>query len=583
MYQSFETHAKILANLSLFIFVLLIAAQSPTVSAADYQINCTDRNDASSCTVTGSGGLSENFANTLQELVDIATDGGDAGQSCTETSPDNFLCNIGNENDPDSEVTMQCSVNQAVDTASCRLGQGPLENTLTVNCSAEGEGASCDIVSDPGQILGILDDGTPQTTVGLASALLAGCSAQTGSNEFQSSCAPILAAVQAGDVDAANATLEAIAPLNAEEAIEHTFFTTQATLSHVNRRLARLRNGWNRNDAVDASGLRIFDGRQWLKSGELLADNSDTVTDVSPPTVFDNFGRLGFFLDGSLLSAEHQRNQLERGSDIGAQLLTWGFDYRFTEQAVGGLAFSTASSAIDYNSNRGDVSDLGFLLLAYGGTYINNFYLDGSIGIGGNDYEQTRRLICDARCVPALQGLNQRANSRFGGTQTTFSVAAGYDWFRNQLSVSPFAQLHAIRVDIDSYRETISNPDAVGAGFALDIDDTSYSTASLSLGTKVQYVVPQDWGVFIPHGAFELYKLLDDEAAVIEGSFVGDIADEDVFSVASSQVDDSYFVLSFGGLFQMANGVNAFGNARIIAGNDDLDQLQFTVGARWEL
>lgn len=570
-------------GLALLGLLSILTLSVGAANAANYTISCDDREDASSCSVTGSGGLNDDFAETLQDLLRIAN--GDANQVTDFCTPgdgqDNYICDV-------NQVRLFCNVNATLETASCNLGsQPPLQDLLDVDCNTEGEGAVCNVEANPDTAREALQDDAPEATLNVESALLAGCAAQTGSDAFQRDCAAILAAVQAGDVAAANATMEAIAHLNAEEAVEQAQIAARASLGHVFSRLGRLRNNQVSQTDVDTSALQIFDGNKWVRPGEMLAENhSDTVIDVSPDiseATFESFGRIGFFIDGSILGAEHQDNAVERGSEIATQLLTWGFDYRFNERLVGGLAFSAGNTGIDYNANRGDLNDLSFMLLAYGGTYYNNFYFDGSLGLGGNDYSQTRRLVCNASCVAALQGMNQTASSEFSGRQTTLSLAAGYDWVRNALSITPYAQLLAVDSSINGYRETMSNPGGIGGGLALDISDVNYDTSSLSFGTKVQYVLNQDWGVFVPHGGLQVFKILDNEPAVIEGSFVGDISDLNNFRVASRPIDDSYFVLNFGGLFQLANGVSAFGDLRIIAGNDDLDQFQLTAGARWEL
>lgn len=578
---------KITAHVVSVILLLIISTLQPsTAHSANYAIACSDRENVSTCSLSGSGGLSENFANTLQDMLRIAAnDSNQTAELCQQNSATNYTCNVGS-------VQLFCDINTQAETASCNLGQNtPLQDVLNIECGTNGgDGAACNVIATPANVRNALLNDAPDSTIGIESAFLAGCAAQTGNSAFQQACAPILAAVQSGDpaqIAAANATMLVIANLNAEEAIEQTHQTAQASISHVNRRLSALRSGQTDTSRVDATALQIFDGNKWVRVGEMLAENhSDTITDISPPGFSDtleNFGRVGFFVDGSIISAEHLNNEVEFGSDLATQLVTWGFDYSFNERVVGGLAFSAGNTNIDYKANRGDLSDLGFLMMAYTGTYFNNFYLDASLGLGGNDYSQTRQLVCSSSCVPALQNMNQRAISKYSGTQTTFNISGGYDWSHNALSITPFAQLLTVRVNIDSYRETMSDPNGIGAGFALEMAESSYDTATLSIGAKVRYVKSLPNGIIIPHGSLALYQIMDNEAALIEGSFVGNVSTLDTFETASKPVDDSYLIINFGGLFQMANGISVFGDTRIIAGNEDLNQFQITVGGRWEL
>ena len=454
--------------LGLLLFALVLMLAPNTASAIDYTISCEDVSSADTCSIEGEGGFNERLANIVQDIVNVLDASADPLEFCVAgPDPDQYLCDLNDESPP---LQLDCTADVVANNGSCQIA-GLSSAFFSMDCSEQGAGGTCTVSSDEQAILNeVISIGVPIALQSYATNLLTGCGALGGTDAFRNDCDTLLSAIAAGDNEAVIETLEQVIPANSDNAIDGTFYIVGAQLSHISNRLSRLRQG---NRGTDISAVQFFDGQQWLSAGQLMAANNEaspqqTMNDASPARPSDNFSRAGFFVDGSLVISEQEASEKENSSDVDSQLLTLGIDYRFRNDLVGGLAFSYAATTTDYGSDRGKLDNLGFLLMAYGSYFRDNWYVDASVGLGGDDYEQTRRLVCDASCV---QAFDQSAESKFNGDQTTLMLSSGYNWHREAWTISPFLQLASITVDIDNYRETMSDPNGPGAGFALDIDD----------------------------------------------------------------------------------------------------------------
>ena len=566
--------------------------------SANYTIGCADIDNPETCSLDGLSNVDDGFVEVIQELVETIQ-GGNTNEACEfvtgREDGSNYLCDVGGTTD--NPLRLACRVTEGdegdpLGQAQCNI-DGLDDAFFLMNCDEEeNNGGSCSISTDEEGITNIVTTtltGLRPTLLDFGINLIGGCALRAGTEDFQRDCDTILASLS-DDPDAVTKTLEVIAPLNATDVLDSTFYTTGIQISHVTSRLARLRMAQRtrkerkdqdeEEENLDASQLKFFDGQQWVKVGDVLASNdTGTMSDVSPPSTFDDFSRVGFFIDGAIVTSEKGDSAEENGADIGTQLLTWGVDYRFSNQLIGGVAFSAASSDVDFSNNRGDLEDTGYMVMGYGSFYRDNWFIDASIGLGGDDYDQTRELNCDSSCT---QVFNQEANARFSGEQLAIALNAGYNWYKNAWGVMPYAQLSSVSIDIDSYRETMSNPGAAGSGYALEMETQEKESLSLTLGTQVTYVSSQNWGVWIPYADIQVFKEFNDDPQVVEGRFVGNLAAGN-FKINSNETDTDYYLLGVGSTFQLKHGSSAFVNIQTMQGNDNLDQVYFTAGWRWEI
>ena len=504
-----------------------------------------------------------------------------AADGC-ERNGNTASCNL---NDPASEFALDliCTIedpgqNQPA-TADCQIEDLPPE-FLTISCTDNADGTGdCSLTSRADSIGSTLDDlgqlSPPQIEIG--TDILTACVLQGGTQAFQNDCTAILAAVADDDGQAVKNSLDAITPLDADQALDNSRFMLQMPVDQIHRRLSRLRHG---AAPVDVSSLRLYDGRQWVKAGEQLAANHDTQIDSLADDQMNPLGRLGVFIDGMLLDSDQEAGKNEGTVDSGTNMLTAGIDYRFSDEFITGMAYSAAYSETDYGEDRGSLDTTSYLLLLYTSYIKGNFHIDAAAGFGGDSHEQTRRLICTSGCTHSFE---QTAESDFNGDQIIASLQAGYEWLVNNFSITPYIGLTSLQLAVDGYREVMSEPDAPGAGFALQMEKQDQDLLTATLGTQVRYASSQDWGVFLPYLDMQMLSELETDPTVVSGSFIGNVATDSNFELVGNEIDDNYFKIGLGSSFQFKNGNAAFIDLKTTLGHDEIDATQISLGWRWEM
>ena len=564
------------AMLAALALPLLLLAASAYAQDDEFELraSCTNVNDSSTCSFNDGAVVAEGLVNLAEDLFAAIDNQASANNLC-ERIGDIANCTI-------NELDLICEIEDGNEgqpnTAECRINGGGLPTAaFSVDCDQNiDDSGSCALRSSGTAIrdaLGFIDN--PQLK-SVGENLLLGCVRRGGTAAFQRACDPLLAALSDGNEEGVAATLAAITPLNADNAVDSSRFTLHSQLGHASARLARLRAG---AEGVDLSGLQFFDGQNWLRAGDLLASTDAMMTDASTETwVGDGSGRFGLFVDGAIIISEQDATLDENDAEANAQIVTLGADYLFGDHLIGGLAFSTGLSSTDYGNSRGALDTTSFLLMAYGSYYSGPWYVDATLALGGDNYDQQRRLSCDSSCV---QAFSQTAEAEFNGSQIAVTVGTGYEWALRGFTLAPYVQLAAAALDVDGYREVTSN-DGTGAGYALAISDQDKDLLTLSLGSQIRYVFSQEWGLVIPHLGLEYVTELNDDDSVVNGSFVGNIARNEQFTLTTNPLDDTYYTVSAGASFQFRSSAG-FVDIKSWQDNDEVDLLQFSVGWRWEL
>ncbi len=573
---SFATTGQLICKLlALFLIALALWAGpgSRAVFAAQVIVNCSDVNDSSTCRLQAQGSFSEETYNFVQDVLQVAGSNS-ANGACTQTSANTFDCQL-----PGATGTAGAPLTCLVqgNNASCEFTFNPA--LVDIDCQRNGQSGQCVLNTNPDAFAGTLDDQLLGNLVGLQSNLLTGCASLSGSSGFQADCAPLLDGLANNNASVVN-TARAIAPVNSDAPIYSALNFVYTGLGHLHRRLVFLRQGQStRSQAAVPASLRVRD--DYAGYDYHLAELPSLVE--TPLTDAAGFSRLGIFVDASVLGTELSNQTFENGSDQTTGVLTWGVDYRFSSDFTAGIAFSTSNSSTDYNAGRGDLSDLGYLLLGFGSYYNGNLYVDTSVGVGGNQYEQTRVLRCDGEASCSLN-FTQIADSNFSGRQFSYSLAAGYDFnFLQALTVTPFAQFSGTTVTIDSYRESASSPDSSGAGFVIAFDEQSRTTSLLSAGVRASYPVSTSSFVAVPNASLEIISAPNDDDLTVSGSFLGNQNQGEQFEISNRVVENSYMLANFGSVFQLRRGLSAFVAANIVFGNSRTDKFQLSSGFRWEL
>ncbi|MCG7923428.1 MAG: autotransporter domain-containing protein [Candidatus Thiodiazotropha lotti] len=378
--------------------------------------------------------------------------------------------------------------------------------------------------------------------------------------------------VSDSSTDAA-ATLALLAP--EEVAAQGSASIEAATAQHtnVNTRLLALRRG---DTGMNLSGLTVnYAGISFnrnLLNGLLPIDDPATGGGAGDDALI---GRWGAFINGTVNFGEMDDTEQESGFDFDTRGITFGLDYRFSNEFVAGGAIGYSRYDSDYNNASGNLEMDALSLSAYGTYYQNNnIYIDGLIQIGSNSYETSRRVNTQGSADQFGQGDTD-------GMEYAFNLGAGYEYHRNALTITPYGRLAYTRAEIDAYSEQASNPNAAGVGSMLRIEDQELKSMVLVVGGNLSYNLNLASAVLIPHFRFEWEHEFSDDSRFINARFVSDPT-QSRFSIETDEPDRDYFNLGLGLSAVFAHGKTGFLSYETRLSQDNVTLNRVTAGIRIE-
>ncbi|MCG7916066.1 MAG: autotransporter domain-containing protein [Candidatus Thiodiazotropha weberae] len=371
----------------------------------------------------------------------------------------------------------------------------------------------------------------------------------------------------------AAATLALLAP--EEVAAQGSASIEAATTQHtnVNTRLLALRRG---DTGMNLSGLTVnYAGISFnrnLLNGLLPIDDPATGGGAGDDELI---GRWGAFINGTVNFGEMDDTEQESGFDFDTRGITFGLDYRFSNDFVAGGALGYSRYDSDYNNASGNLEMDALSLSAYGTYYQNNnIYIDGLVQIGSNSYETSRRVNTQGSADQFSQGDTD-------GMEYAFNLSAGYEYHRNALTITPYGRLAYTRAEIDAYSEQASNPNAAGVGSMLRIEDQELKSIVLVVGGNLAYTLNMTSAVLIPHFRFEWEHEFSDDSRFINARFVSDPT-QSRFSIETDEPDRDYFNLGLGLSAVFAHGKTGFLSYETRLSQDNVTLNRITAGIRIE-
>ena len=497
-------------------------------------------------------------------------------EQCIDTGQSSAVCEAG-------EVQISCT-NITDDSARCSFNEPTRNNdTVTLSCDRVSETmANCQIslprfTDTQIAVISAVTDAPltpPQQAVGETIGTI--CpdfpDKKPLSPELQRDCNAVVGAAIDKDPNAVTAVAQ-VTPDDASAPADAAVSSINAQTRNIGARLSALRRGMSgfnisgltlNGETAESMALNIPRGR--LRGGSAGSHES-------------GFSRLGGFINGSLVSGEKDRTVNEDGFDISSYELTGGLDYRFTDSLVAGLALGVSALETDVDNDGGGLDANGYDITLYGSyTLSSGLWLDTMLAFAKYDYDQDRRIrynLADGTSV------NQTANADFDGYQTAFSVGGGYEWNREALTFTPSARLQYLRLAVDGYEETLSNPGAEGSGWGVELLSQDYESLTLSAGVQAGYAISASWGVLLPFGGLEWIHEFEDDNRPIVGVFLGD-PNEQSFRLPIDEADPNYFRLSLGSSAIFAQGRSAYLQYQTILGYDDLSHHSISAGLRLE-
>ncbi|MDQ2696862.1 MAG: autotransporter outer membrane beta-barrel domain-containing protein, partial [Pseudomonadota bacterium] len=256
-----------------------------------------------------------------------------------------------------------------------------------------------------------------------------------------------------------------------------------------------------------------------------------------------------------------------------------GADYRLRDNLVLGAAVGYTTTTNDIDRDGGELDVDGGSVSLYGTWFHERgFYADAIASYGHNDYDQERTV---RYAIPDAT-VSQTATAGYDGDQWSVALGTGYEISRGALTAAPTLQLEYLSLEVDGFRERVSDPDAPGRGLAVSIDDQDTDSLTLRLGGRASYSISLPWGVLVPQASAEWVHEFDDDARQVAGRFVSAAASDPGFVLATDDPDRDYFVIGAGASAVFARGVSAFAYYEGLAGHRELDNHSVTVGLRWE-
>ncbi len=178
-----------------------------------------------------------------------------------------------------------------------------------------------------------------------------------------------------------------------------------------------------------------------------------------------------------------------------------GVDRRFTDTLAAGIGVGYARDKTDLGADGSSIRSSGSSIAAYASYQpTRSTYVDGLIGYGKLDFDSTR-------FVPPA---NDFARADRAGTQVFGSLAAGYEYRRRGVLLSPYARFDITNDRLEEATET-------GAGTnALTYFEQTVQTRQVSLGLRAESSHAMRYGWVQPRARLEFKRDLEsDDPATI--------------------------------------------------------------------
>jgi uncharacterized protein YhjY with autotransporter beta-barrel domain len=367
-------------------------------------------------------------------------------------------------------------------------------------------------------------------------------------------------------------------------------------------RLAALRRGVS-SISIQGLGLNLKEptlpGTLVATLGPFAAASSTTPnTTTITPSPFSN---LGLFVNGLFSVGDKDPTNNEDGFDFHTYGVIAGVDYRFTPKLVLGGAFIYQSIDNDLdntttllnniptsvNGGSADTRSYGFSL--YGTYYVlEQFYVDGLLGFGWNNYSLDRAIIYGLGTTASGTGpggttppVNQLAQAEPDGHQFSFNVGAGYDFRQGALAFGPLIRLQYLKLNIDGYQEKINNTNP-GFGWALAQDSQDVESLTMVLGGRAAYAISTGLGVLLPQVRIEWEHEFKNDSRILTAQFLNDPQRQPI-RFTTDNPDRNYVNIGVALSATFRGGISAFIDYTTVVGLSNISRHDITLGIRGEL
>lgn len=237
--------------------------------------------------------------------------------------------------------------------------------------------------------------------------------------------------------------------------------------------------------------------------------------------------------------------------------LTVGGDYRLNNEWVGGASLGVGNPRMRWSGNPVRVDGTSTNLTAYGSWSPSAAsYVSAAIST-----ERTRYTLSSDDGVTST-----RDHAR--ASHVGLSLSAGHDFTSGSWTVSPYARADQISSRLGSF----SNLSSENKG----------RTGSVSAGSQLQFNIPTQWGLIVPHARLEFtsitrWKLSGDSSATYAAS-AGVLP-----SPSPLQLDRQFGLFGIGASALFQRGTTVFTDYDTGFAQKGVSSWRFTLGLRTEL
>ncbi|MCE7951081.1 MAG: autotransporter domain-containing protein [Xanthomonadales bacterium PRO7] len=351
----------------------------------------------------------------------------------------------------------------------------------------------------------------------------------------------------------------------------------QGQFDNLNTRFAELRQGAS---GFSAGGLTFnLDGHglPLAMLGDLFRKDPANSDEVGK-----DFSRWGFFATGMIERGGFDATALRPGFDYHNASLTAGVDYRFTDSFVAGAAFGYNQNNSSFDANAGKTDVNAYSLNGYFSWYRGDWYVEGSLIYDKLDFDLSRNITYQ---IASLSGgtttVAQTALASPSGDQNSFSLSAGRDFNRKAWTFSPYLRGVYSHTSLDGFSETMSDPNAAGAGLGTSVASRSMDSMLGVAGARVSYTMSTDWGVLVPNAVVEWNHEFRNDPQTVVVRFLADPTQTPI-SLTDKAPDSNYFNLGLGLNAVFAQGRSAYVYYEHMAGRAGAHADRLSVGIRIE-
>jgi len=210
--------------------------------------------------------------------------------------------------------------------------------------------------------------------------------------------------------------------------------------------------------------------------------------------------RVGVFINGDLNFGHKDSDTAETGFDFANTGVTAGVDYRVTDNVALGVAVGYTANNTNLNNNLGKVQIDSNTVSVYGNFAQENFYADGVVSYGWNNFNITRKIEFN----------NRTATAEPEGNQLSVRADTGYNIKAGNAAIGPTVGVRYNRVNIDGYTE--KDADSLN----MVVKSQEAESVVLSLGAQASYTIKAGDGAVIPYvrASYE-HEFADDSREIV--------------------------------------------------------------------